>query len=510
MKEKLTNNWGLKLVSLLLAVFMWLFVINATHPMENRTITVYNVEYRNEDVVIESGRTYTLAENLESRGLVISVPVLKTDANKVRSGDFKIVVDLAKMGPFGAVDVEVEWLGSQLYTIRESDITWRTSTVTVLLEDIIEKTYRVELSTEGVPAQEYILGDEAQMLPRTVKIKAPQSVMEQIHSVGIVVNVEGLNSEATGKAKLKLYDVAGKELNLDYASYNDYEFAISQDEIEYTVPLLKTKEVGLSFSAPVGTVAQGYRYTGMQGANQTVHIAGLRALLAEIASIEIPAEELNLEGARENVVIEIDTSLYVPEGVTVESESVVTVVLQVEPLIRQTRQLQPEQIRMEGGQNGWNYTLQNSVEVVIEGLEEDLNMLSDDQIEAWVSLEGMEAGVNTTDVNVTLDSAFTLVRAGEALVRMEEIPAETGSLPGGSGETGGSGQNPGTGQTTGSGQTAEGGETGDSGQNPETGQTTGSGQNSSAGQTEGSGQTTGAQEAAGTGGTAAGGRAMES
>ena len=231
MKEKLTNNWGLKLLSLLLAVFMWLFVINATHPMENRTVTVYNVEYRNEDVVIDSGKTYSLADNLESRGVVISVPVLKSDANKVRSGDFKIVIDLAKMGPFGAVDIEVEWLGSQLYTIRESDITWKTATATVLLEDIIEKTYWVELKTEGVPAQEYILGDEAQMSPRTVKIKAPQSVMEQIHSVGIVVNVEGLNSEAAGKAKLRLYDVAGKELSLDYSSYDDYEFSVWHEDI---------------------------------------------------------------------------------------------------------------------------------------------------------------------------------------------------------------------------------------------------------------------------------------
>lgn len=471
MKEKLTNNWGLKLLSLLLAVFMWLFVINATHPMENRTVTVYNVEYRNEDVVIDSGKTYSLADNLESRGVVISVPVLKSDANKVRSGDFKIVIDLAKMGPFGAVDIEVEWLGSQLYTIRESDITWKTATATVLLEDIIEKTYWVELKTEGVPAQEYILGDEAQMSPRTVKIKAPQSVMEQIHSVGIVVNVEGLNSEAAGKAKLRLYDVAGKELSLDYSSYDDYEFSVGHEEIEYVVPLLKTKEVGLSFSAPVGTVAPGYRYTGMQGANQTVHIAGLRALLAEIASIEIPAEELNLEGAKEDVVLEIDTSLYVPEGVTVESESVVTITLQVEPLIRQTRQLMPEQIRMEDGRNGWNYTLQNSVEVVIEGLEEDLNMLADDQIEAWISLEGMAAGVNTAVVNVTLDNAFTLVRAGEAQVRMEEIPAQT--QPGAAGETTESSQTAGSGESsanTGASQTA--GSTGDTA----AGQTTGAGQ----------------------------------
>ncbi|MCI8566711.1 MAG: hypothetical protein HFI39_10400 [Lachnospiraceae bacterium] len=426
MKEKLTNNWGLKLISVCLAMLMWLVVINESNPIERRSVTVTNIKYLNEDVVIDSGKTYTVGE-LENRGISISVPVRKQDARKVQGDDFQIVIDLAKIGPYGTVEIDVEWLGSgdREYEITESEITWRTTTVTVTLEDIIERTYPVLLKTTGEPADEYILGEESVVSPRSVTIKAPQSVMERIRSAGIEVNINGLNSEASGEAALILYDVAGEELILDYEEFEEFEFSISQQKIAYTIPLLKTKEVRLNFAPPEGTVAEGYRYTGRQGGNQTVHIAGLRGVLADIDTIEIPSEALNLEGARQNVELELDISRYVPEGVTVESDNIVKVTLAVEPLIRQTRELLPEKIRMEDGQEGWNYTIRGSVLVVLEGLEDDLNALTDDMLDAWLSLDGLEEGENQVEVQVTAGNAFTLVQVGRAAVTMEAVP-ETG------------------------------------------------------------------------------------
>lgn len=441
MKEKLTNNWGLKLVSVALAMFMWLLVINETHPMMSKTLTVRNVNYLNEDVVIDSGRTFSV-DNLESKGISVTVQVRQEDANKVRPEDFQIVVDLAQVGPYGAVEIDVQWLGSDQYKIEESDISWRTTTVTVTLEDIVERNYPVQISIVGEPAEGYIIGEERKTDPRVVTIKAPQSVMERIRSVGIEVSAEGQNSELTGTASLILYDVVGEKLNLDYADYEDYEFSLSQEMISYTVPLLKTKEVGLHFEGITGEVAEGYRFTDVLGANQKVHIAGLKAVLADIVNIEIPAEVLNLEGARENVEVRINVSEYLPEGITVEGESVLTLTLVVEPLIQQTRQLLPEQIRMENGKDGWNYTIRNSVEVVIEGLEEDLNSLTNEDLNAWLSLEGMEPGSNTATVNVTVENGFTLIRIGEASVTMTEQPKteESGSAsdenPGSSGGNG--------------------------------------------------------------------------
>ena len=420
MRKKLTNNWVLKLISVCLAISMWLIVINESDPIETRTVMVRNVEYRNEDVIIDSGQTFTV-EELEDRGISVSVQVRKMDANKVKGDDFVIVVDLAKMGPYGAVEIDVEWKNPGTYTIDESEITWRTTTVQVTLEDIIERSYNVQTIISGEPEESYIVGDDIELSPRTVQITAPASVMERIRSVGIEINVEGLNSEVAGTADLKYYDVSGQELDLTSENLEDYEFSVSAGQIDYTVPLLKTKEVRLAFETPQGQVADGYRFTEIEGANQTVNIAGLRAVLADIDAVEIPADVLSIDGASENVVVEIDTSQYVPEGVTVEGNSVITVTLVVEPLVTQTRQILPEQIRIEDAEEGYSYTIRSSASVSIEGLEEDLNALTDDMLDARISVAGLEEGTSTVPMNVTVETGFTLIGAGEVTVTKERI-----------------------------------------------------------------------------------------
>ncbi len=426
MKEKLTNNWWLKLISVILAVILWLIVCNQVNPVVTRTVTVRQVEYLNEDVVIEHDMTYSV-DSL-ANGIEVTVPVSKMDSNKVRATDFTIQVDLSKIGPFGTAEVNVVWNNPGTYTLQ-GDLSWKTTTVDVTLEDIISKTYTVNLTLEGEPAEGYIVSDDTSVSPRTVKITAPQSVMAQIHSVGIEVNVSDQVSELEGEAALQLYDVSGSRLELHTDQYEDYEFSLSAETIGYEIPVLKTKEVKLQFEGTTGKVADGYRYTGIDGSNQTVHIAGLRAVLAEVDSIFVPADLLNLEGATQNVPVQIDLSSLVPEGVTLESESLVTVTLVVEPLVTQTRELLPEEIRIEDADENLTYTIENNVIVTVEGLEEDLNALTDEMLDAWISVEGLElrqseeggaADDYQVEVHVSLDNGFSLVDVETAEVRVSE------------------------------------------------------------------------------------------
>lgn len=423
MKEKLANNWGLKLISVGLAFFLWMVVLNADNPYETKTLTIHNIEYRNEDVVLTSDQTYKV-EDLDSKGVEISVKVRRKESGKVRSADFRAIVDLSQIGPFGSVEVKVEWLGSDQYELRAEDITWKTKSVNVTLEEIMKRDYPVRLHISGQPKDSYIVGDYMTD-PVRVTIMAPKSIQEQIHSVGIEVNVAGMNADVEGTATLKLYDMTGAELKINTSTLEDYEFSISTKEIRYKVPLLKIKEVILRTNGYVGTVAEGYRYTGMEGANQTAYIAGYRNVLAEVDAIDIPAEALDLEGATSNKEIKINLTQYVPEGVTVEGNTIVTIVMMVEPLVKQTREILPGKIRMVGMQEGLEYSIQDSISIVIEGLQEDLNTLTNEMLDAWIEVQDLKPGTSEVEVHLKVDNAFTLLRTDVAKVLVKEIPEST-------------------------------------------------------------------------------------
>jgi hypothetical protein len=105
MKEKLTKNSGLKLVSLLCAFFVWLAVVNVANPVTTGTKEV-PVEPINEQVLEKANLTY---EIVGKKTAVITYRIRTKDQYKVKPSDFRAYADLSEMYDVtGAIPVKVE------------------------------------------------------------------------------------------------------------------------------------------------------------------------------------------------------------------------------------------------------------------------------------------------------------------------------------------------------------------------------------------------------------------
>ena len=62
MKEKLGNDLILKVFSLVLAILLWLFVINTEDPVITKSFSNIPVDMLNEQVLDELNRTYKITE----------------------------------------------------------------------------------------------------------------------------------------------------------------------------------------------------------------------------------------------------------------------------------------------------------------------------------------------------------------------------------------------------------------------------------------------------------------
>ena len=72
MKNKLTQNWGLKLVSFLFAALLWLIVTNINDPITDLRATDEPVTIRNTELITERGQVF---EVLEDTDVIDSVTV---------------------------------------------------------------------------------------------------------------------------------------------------------------------------------------------------------------------------------------------------------------------------------------------------------------------------------------------------------------------------------------------------------------------------------------------------
>lgn len=283
----------------------------------------------NEDAITGQGegQVYTIKEN-RTASIVVKGPRSKVD--KLDRGEIKATVDFSEVSSVGAVPINIVSLPEGV--VLQNKIT---ESMKIVVEPIRSQRFPVEIETTGVPADGYLVGD-TEVSPNVVNIKAPESVMEQIHRVIVQVDVDGMSTDVKRKSvPLILIDGNGKVI--DYAE-NEH-ITISAVSLLAGADILRYQSVPIHLKAD-GQVADGYRYTGMELSRNSVSVKGTRDVMAGVSQIAIPSSEeaLDLTGLTGNKEGIIDILPYLPEGTELlyEEERYITVVLKVEKLERKS------------------------------------------------------------------------------------------------------------------------------------------------------------------------------
>ncbi len=427
MKEKLTNNLGLKVLSVLLAFLIWLAVVNISNPEVTGTQQV-PLEVLNANVLESKNKTFEIVGGRDT--VSVSYKVQMLDRSSIKASDFKAYIDLADLyEPTGSVPVNVEVLNHD-NLIFSGSVTANPGSVRIQTEDLQTKSFDLRVNTIGETEEGYQPGTA--VLDQTyVYVSGPVSKVGQISEVGIEIDVEGANGNLTGTAKPKFYDANGNELE-DLES--DGAVSVDHTEIQYELQILKVKDVALNFETE-GRVADGYRFTGVESSVNSVKLVGLKSKLAELSVITVPKSELNMDGATGDKEVTVDLSKYVPEGVQIAGgSSQITVVIKVEPLETRTYALSTSRIKQVGASSQYSYQYdRDTINVVIRGLKEDLDQLVPDAIEAELDVSGMGAGSYEGSIEFQLSDAYELVGYDKPQVtvqeRTEAAPAEETSEP---------------------------------------------------------------------------------
>lgn len=411
MEKKLINNLKLKILSVFIAFFVWLAVVNISNPDITGTQNV-PLEVLNESVLTSSGKTYELLDDKNT--VTVSYKVRTLDSGSVSASDFRAYIDLADMyEPTGAVPIKIDVKNSHV-----DSVTAKPAVIRVRTEDLQQKPFELTPKYVGKPEDGYSQGSVS-LSPSKIVVSGPQSLVGQISTVGIEIRLDGATEDLTGTLPIKCYDANGNEISLDD------RVTLSRTEADYDQSILKVKDLSLNFETE-GRVADGYRYTGIESSIKSVKVVGLKSDLAEISSITIPKKELNMDGATADKKVTIDLSQYLPKGVSLaEGESQITVTIKVEPLETRDFVLGPDSIRQVGASSHYSYQFdRDTVTVRIKGLTEDLDQLTEENLEAEVDVSDMGPGTHTAQVSLQLGAAYELVSCDPLQITVHDRTAD--------------------------------------------------------------------------------------
>ena len=224
-KEKAEPFWKKRefvaLVSLLLAVLVWLAVTMYIDTNTSKTLDNIKVDFTYDS------RQYTALglDIVNEPEAIVTVRLAGsgTTLGEISAKDIVVYPDYSAVKGAGAqqLNLIVRIVNSRYSSNVTADIVSGGRTVMVVFDTIISKTVPITPDVEGLNLAENYALNRTACSPMEVTVTGPEGEVEKVNSAVAHVQMDGAVTESvTRKAPIVLLDAEGNEIELEYATMN--------------------------------------------------------------------------------------------------------------------------------------------------------------------------------------------------------------------------------------------------------------------------------------------------
>lgn len=396
-----TNNIGYKILSGVVAVFVWIIVINIADPVTTRTFSGLPVEVINQSAISSINQVYEIVDG-ETVDFVVKGKV--SVVRNLKISDFRAYADLSQLSPVYATDIVVKCEKENV------EIEPKNKMLVVKLEDIENRNMQVAVETIGEVAEGYYVGDY-EVKPNMITVTGGKSKIKQIDSIKVQVNIDGAKKSFSDKFEPVAYDKEGKIIDSSYFTFLNGSTRITDVYVDITV--YKTKSIPVIVKVS-GTPDKNYLYNGdYEYTPESIEISGHPKYIKDINSIEIPVDITGLAGDYET---NIPLSDYLPDGVrTVNSEESISVRVNLEPIMSKTISFEFDDIDIRNIPKNCSVAPKDENEiysVTVTDVEDNIGELEIKKLKPYIDLKGLDEG----------DGYFQIQFDGIEADKLSELP----------------------------------------------------------------------------------------
>lgn len=408
MKKKLTHNLALKLASLVLAFILWFLVVQIDDPSESTVFYSVPVTLTNTDLLEAEDKVYEVLDGTDSIRVTVRGP--RSIIKQLRSDDIVAEADMSRLTEVNTIAISLSVPNAEVDSVTSSP-----DVVRLRVEDKATKWVRVQYSITGEVAENYMIAS-ATPDQTIIEVSGPESSIEQISYAGIEIDVSDATTSMSANLEVSLFDSEGNLLELSNVKKN-------VNYVRMSVEVLATKEVPIELDY-IGEPADGYLLTGViESDPSTVTIAGTSSTLSGISKISIPAEELDISGATEDVTETINIKdILEALNVQIADSSFngrINATVHVEPVYERTFEIADDSIEITNLPEGIEAEIvstDETQELTVSGLEATVKALHlstlnpSIDVSSWMEEEGhtsIAGHTYTIPVSFTLDEEIT-------------------------------------------------------------------------------------------------------
>lgn len=405
-KKREKNNFNMKVLSVIIAVIIWIIVGNINDPVISRDITGVSVEFINEKALDKINKAYELEEDDK---ITISVSGKRSIVSRLRAKDFTATADLSKLSIVDAVPVEVSLKnhGSGQINIDLG----KNAMMKVKIDDVETVSVPVSIEVKGEPATGYAVGKKTAS-PNMIEVTGPASSIEKIEEVKLVCDVSGASGDIKEDAEVEFYSKKGKKIDGSRLQYDE-------TSISATVEIWKQKEIPIQVETK-GEVASGYSVASVDYEPKTIAVVGPDDELADIDKIEL--SKVDISGATSDVEtnITLQDTLLPGNIIFLDNNKTVAVKVKIGKMTEKTLTFSSSDIQVvDEDKNQTVSFLDSQYQVVISGLEKEIQDIEIKDLAPYIEVDNYLSGNYTVAINLIDNKNINVESIDKARVKIE-------------------------------------------------------------------------------------------
>ena len=412
MKSKI----GPLLLSLVLAIGLWMYVITTVSPNSKTTISNVEVDFEGESWLLEN-RNLMITDGMDTT-VDLELSGNRSDLNKLNRSNVTLKVDLTRI--YEAGETELSFTPVYPSEVSPSAITVDSrnpASIKLTVEKRLTREIPVRVVFTGAVPEGFIADTENYELDYpVVNIKGPASVVELIEQAYVEVDMAERTESLSESYRYTLCDQEGNPMEVELVTTD-------VAEVHLDVKVQRFQEIPLKLNVVYGGGAtEGY--TRYEIKPKSIRVSGSEAVLADLT--EIVLGTVNFAEMRENTQMTFPINL--PEGVT-NLTGITEATADISFVGLSIKEYTVERITVVNVPDGLQYELMNEVvKVTLRGPVAMINQIQPEDIVVTVDLTGKEIGASTVKAHIAIKgdkySAVGALGAHSVSVTLKEAEAE--------------------------------------------------------------------------------------
>ena len=414
----ITNNFGLKLLSIGLSFVIWVIVAQISNPVGTVSFSNVQVQFINVDQLENQGKVFQVLDQTDVVKVTVRAP--ESVISTLSAADITAVADFSEIREDGTVPITYS-LDRAERIIADHD------ELLVSVDDKKTKYVNIQYQLVGDVGEGCVQGG-VKLDRNRLEVSGPASAVDRISYALVTIDLDGAVKTISADMEIVLCDATGVKVENDL-------IVKQTDYVTTTVTVLSTKTVPI-YASVTGEPAAGYIYTGdIYVDPEVVTIAGDTSVLNGITRIDI-TDPVDIGSARNDITATYDLTKFLPGGVEFEDKTMdteISVTAYVEKMLEKNLTITSDAILIHDIPEGFNAEVvaTEDISVRLVGLETELNAVSSESLTGIVEIDSYLTANNITDIHdgdvIAIPVKFNLsdhVNADAVYVRVQLTQVE--------------------------------------------------------------------------------------